>query len=32
VMQNQPQGLEVVYPEAIATAKPIYPVPVFAKR
>ena len=32
VMQKQPQGLEVVYPEAIATAKAIYPVPAFAKR
>jgi branched-chain amino acid transport system substrate-binding protein len=32
VMQKQPQGLEVVYPDAIATAKPIYPIPPFAKR
>ena len=32
VMQNQKQGLEVVYPDSIATAKPVYPVPTYDKR
>ena len=32
VMQNQEQGLEVVYPESIATAKPVLPVPDYSKR
>jgi len=32
VMQNQKQGLEVVYPEGVATGKPIYPVPPYDKR
>ena len=32
VMQNQKDGLEVVYPDSIATAKPIYPVPTYAER
>jgi branched-chain amino acid transport system substrate-binding protein len=27
VLQNQPSGLEVVYPPEVATAKMIYPVP-----
>ena len=32
VMQNQKQGLEVVYPESVATAKPVYPVPTYDQR
>ncbi len=32
VIQTLPDGLEVVYPPPIATAKPVYPVPPFAKR
>jgi branched-chain amino acid transport system substrate-binding protein len=32
VMQKQPNGLQVVYPPAVATAKVIYPVPPFSKR
>jgi branched-chain amino acid transport system substrate-binding protein len=32
VLQNQPGGLEVVYPPEVATAKMIYPVPTFDKR
>lgn len=32
IMQTLPNGLEVVYPPAVATAKPVYPVPAFAKR
>lgn len=32
VMQNQPQGLEVVFPPSVATAKAIYPVPIYSKR
>ena len=32
IMQTLPNGLEVVYPPAVATAKPVYPVPQFAKR
>lgn len=33
IMQNLPGGkVEVVYPPAIATAKPVYPVPPFDKR
>jgi hypothetical protein len=31
-MQTLPDGLEVVYPPAVATARPVYPVPPFAKR
>ena len=32
VVQTLPNGLEVVYPPPVATAKPVYPVPAFAKR
>lgn len=32
VVQTLPDGLEVVYPPPIATAKPVYPAPPFAKR
>jgi branched-chain amino acid transport system substrate-binding protein len=32
IMQTLPGGLEVVYPPAVATAKPVYPVPPFAQR
>lgn len=32
IMQTLPGGLEVVYPPAVATAKPVYPVPSFDKR
>ncbi|MEP6557871.1 MAG: amino acid ABC transporter substrate-binding protein [Burkholderiales bacterium] len=32
IMQTVPDGVEVVYPPAIATAKPVYPVPSFAQR
>ena len=32
IMQTLPDGLEVVYPPAVATARPVYPVPPFAKR
>ena len=32
VIQTLPNGLEVVYPPAVATAKPVYPVPPFAQR
>lgn len=32
IMQTLPGGLEVVYPPAVATAKPVYPVPSFQKR
>ena len=32
IMQTLPNGLEVVYPPAVATAKPVYPVPAFASR
>lgn len=32
IMQSLPDGLEVVYPTAVATAKPVYPVPPFAQR
>ena len=32
VMQLQPQGLEVVYPDSVATAQPLYPVPLFSER
>ena len=32
VVQTLPKGLEVVYPPAIATAKPVYPVPSFGER
>jgi branched-chain amino acid transport system substrate-binding protein len=32
IMQNQANGPEVVWPAAVRTAEPIYPVPVFSKR
>ena len=32
VMQNQKEGLEVVYPPSVATAKAVYPVPTFGQR
>ena len=32
IMQTLPTGLEVVYPAAVATAKPVYPVPRFTER
>lgn len=32
IMQTLPDGLEVVYPPAVATAKPVYPVPAFSQR
>lgn len=32
VMQNQKDGLEVVYPDSVATAKPIYPMPPYSER
>jgi branched-chain amino acid transport system substrate-binding protein len=32
IMQTLPNGLEVVYPPAVATAKAVYPVPPFAQR
>lgn len=32
VMQNQKDGLEVVYPPSVATAKPVYPVPIYSAR
>ncbi len=32
IMQNQANGPEVVFPQEIATAKPVYPVPPFEKR
>jgi branched-chain amino acid transport system substrate-binding protein len=32
IMQNMPEGPEVVYPPAVATAKAVYPVPAFEKR
>jgi branched-chain amino acid transport system substrate-binding protein len=32
IMQTLPDGLEVVYPPSVATAKPVYPVPPFAQR
>lgn len=32
IMQTTPTGLEVVYPKAVATAKPVYPVPAFQDR
>jgi branched-chain amino acid transport system substrate-binding protein len=32
VVQTLPDGLEVVYPPPIATAKPVYPAPPLAKR
>ena len=32
IMQTLPNGLEVVYPPAVATAKPVYPVPPFSAR
>lgn len=32
VMQKQPEGLEVVFPPAVATAAAIYPVPAFSAR
>jgi branched-chain amino acid transport system substrate-binding protein len=33
VMQNMPgEGLQVVYPEPVQTAEPVYPVPAFGER
>ncbi len=32
VMQLTPDGLEVVYPDAVRTAEPVYPVPAFGDR
>ena len=32
VMQNLPEGVEVVYPPEIATAKAVYPIPPFKDR
>ncbi len=32
IMQNQKDGVEVVYPPEVTTAKAIYPVPAFDKR
>lgn len=32
IMQDLPGGVEVVYPPAVATTKPVYPVPPFAER
>lgn len=32
IMQNQKDGPEVVYPDAIATAEPVYPVPGYGER
>ncbi|MEZ5739319.1 MAG: hypothetical protein R3E68_07615 [Burkholderiaceae bacterium] len=32
IMQTTPNGLEVVYPKAVATAKAVYPVPAFQDR
>jgi branched-chain amino acid transport system substrate-binding protein len=32
IMQNLPEGPEVVYPPPVATAKAVYPVPPFEKR
>jgi branched-chain amino acid transport system substrate-binding protein len=32
IMQNMPDGPEVVYPPQVATAKAVYPVPPFDKR
>ncbi|MCG8562229.1 MAG: branched-chain amino acid ABC transporter substrate-binding protein, partial [Hyphomicrobiales bacterium] len=32
VMQNQKQGLEVVFPASVATGKPVFPVPAYDKR
>jgi branched-chain amino acid transport system substrate-binding protein len=32
IMQNQKDGPQVVYPEAIRTAEPIHPVPKFSER
>ena len=32
VMQNQKQGLEVVFPASVATGKPVFPVPTYDKR
>ena len=32
IMQTTPAGLEVVYPKAVATARPLYPVPAFQER
>jgi branched-chain amino acid transport system substrate-binding protein len=31
-MQLQPGGLEAVWPEAVRTAEPVYPVPPFDER
>jgi len=32
IMQNSKNGPEVVYPNAIATMKPIYPAPSYSNR
>lgn len=32
VMQKLPESLEVVYPPAVRTAEPVYPVPAFSER
>ena len=32
VMQKTPESLDVVFPPAVATAKPVYPVPAFSAR
>jgi branched-chain amino acid transport system substrate-binding protein len=32
VMQQQPDGLEVVFPPEVATAEPVFPVPAFGER
>lgn len=32
IMQNQDSGPEVVYPSEVATAKPVYPVPMYSNR
>jgi len=32
VMQNLPDGPEVIFPEAVATTKAVYPVPPFSER
>ncbi|MBU1361663.1 MAG: amino acid ABC transporter substrate-binding protein [Gammaproteobacteria bacterium] len=32
VLQTQPEGMKIVAPEAIATGKPVFPVPAWSKR
>jgi hypothetical protein len=32
ILQRRPAGLVVVSPPAVATAKPVYPVPAFSQR